>query len=115
VAVNAAFTVKATVLVVVAVTLLTSRTLNVTLAVVYVAVGVPLTSPVLGLIVIPVGSVPVLTKYVYGAVPPVTLANGSKLVIAEFWYPDTVAVAPATADIAVTVKLTVEVVVASVP
>jgi hypothetical protein len=57
----------------------------------------------------------VLTKYVYGVVPPVTLLNGLKLVIAEFWYPDTVAVAPATADIAVTVKLTVEVVVASVP
>jgi hypothetical protein len=78
------FTVKLTILVVLAVTLLTSRTLNVTLAVVYVAVGVPLTSPVLGLIAIPAGSVPALTKYVYGVNPPVTLLNGLKLVIAEF-------------------------------
>jgi hypothetical protein len=101
--------------VVLATTLLTSRTLNVTLAVVYVAVGVPLTRPVLGLIVIPAGNVPALTKYVYGVVPPVTLANALKLTIAEFCIADTVVVAPATADItAVTVKLTVDVVVANV-
>jgi hypothetical protein len=79
-----ALTVKETVAVVLATTLLTSRTLNVTLAVVYVAVGVPLTRPVLGLIVIPAGNVPALTKYVYGVVPPVTLANALKLVIAKF-------------------------------
>ena len=84
VAVRAAFTVKETVEVVVATTLLASLTLNVTLAVVYIAVGVPDTRPVLLLIVIPAGNVPALTKYVYGVVPPVTLLNGLKLVIAEF-------------------------------
>ena len=78
------FTVKLTILVVLATTLLTSLTLKVTLAVVYVVVGVPDTSPVLGSIVIPAGSVPALTKYVYGVYPPVTLLNGLKLVIAVF-------------------------------
>jgi hypothetical protein len=47
-------------------------------------VGVPLTRPVLGLREIPVGNIPVLTKYVYGTKPPVTLANALKLVIATF-------------------------------
>jgi hypothetical protein len=80
----AADTVKLTLEVVAATTLLTSRTLNVTLAADCVTVGVPDTNPELGLIVIPVGSVPELTEYVYGVYPPVTLLNGLKLVIATF-------------------------------
>jgi hypothetical protein len=58
---------------------------------------VPDTRPVLGLIVIPVGNVPELTKYVYGAVPNCTDEKGLKLVIAEFTCTDTVVVAPAVA------------------
>ena len=57
-------TVKLTVLVVVAAIPLTSTTANVTLAVEYATVGVPLTRPVLVLSVIPVGNVPELTLYV---------------------------------------------------
>ena len=58
---NGAFTVKLTVTLVVASVLYASTTLNVTLADEYVTVGVPDTSPVLLLIVTPVGSVPLLT------------------------------------------------------
>jgi hypothetical protein len=47
----------------------------------------------------PVGNVPELTKYVYGATPLITLANGLKLAIAEFRIADTVVVAPAVAII----------------
>jgi hypothetical protein len=80
----AAVTVKLTVLVVVATSLPASRTLNVTLAAPCTTVGVPLTRPVLGLIAMPVGNVPELTKYVYGVVPNCTKLNGLKLVMAEF-------------------------------
>jgi hypothetical protein len=58
---NGAFTVKLTVTLVVASVLYASTTLNVTLADEYIALGVPDTSPVLLLIVIPVGSLPELT------------------------------------------------------
>jgi hypothetical protein len=54
-------TVKLTVLVVLATTLFTSRTLNTTLAVAYVTVGVPDTRPELLSIVTPVGNAPELT------------------------------------------------------
>jgi hypothetical protein len=64
-------------------TLLLSLTVNVTLPNPCGTVGVPLTSPVLELIVIPVGNTPALTKYVYGCIPFCTEANGKKLVIAE--------------------------------
>jgi hypothetical protein len=80
----AAVTVKLTVLVVAATSLPASRTENTTLADGYAALGVPLTRPVLGLIVMPVGRVPELTKYVYGVVPNCTKLNGLKLVMAEF-------------------------------
>jgi hypothetical protein len=46
--------------------------------------GVPDTRPVLASRVMPVGNIPELTKYVYGATPLITLANGLKLVIAVF-------------------------------
>ena len=113
---KATFTVKLTVLVVLAVILFASLTLNVTLDAVCVTVGVPDTNPVLELIVMPVGSVPELTKYVYGVVPFDTLLNGLKLAIAEFCMALTVVVAPAVAVIIPTiVKLTVTVVLAIIP
>ena len=56
-----ALTVKLTVLVVVASVRYASTTLNVTLAIEYMVVGVPLTTPVLLLIVTPAGNVPALT------------------------------------------------------
>jgi hypothetical protein len=60
-----------------------SCTPNTTLADAYATLVVPDTKPVLLLIVTPVGNVPELTLYVYGAYPPDTLANGLKLDIAE--------------------------------
>jgi hypothetical protein len=90
-------TVKLTVLVVVAAIPLASTTVNVTLAVEYVAFGVPLTRPVLVLSVIPEGNVPDCTLYVYGLVPPDTLLNGLKLVIATFIVAVTPLVVPAVA------------------
>ena len=58
IATGAATTVKLTVLVVLATTPLASLTENTTFAVEYVAVGVPVTAPVLGLRLSPVGKVP---------------------------------------------------------
>jgi hypothetical protein len=55
-------TVKATVEVVSAMTSSESFTLNTTLANEYATLGVPLTTPVLEFIVMPVGNVPELTK-----------------------------------------------------
>jgi hypothetical protein len=60
-AVMPAAIVKLTVEVVVANVLLASTTLNVTLAVEYIALGVPDTTPVVLLIVMPAGNVPELT------------------------------------------------------
>jgi hypothetical protein len=62
VAVIAAFTVKLTVAVVLAMVPRASVTLNTTLADVYNALGVPDTRPVLELIVTPAGNVPELTE-----------------------------------------------------
>jgi hypothetical protein len=90
-------TVKLTVLVVVATSLVASRTENTTLAAPCTTVGVPDTRPVLELILMPVGNVPELTKYVYGVVPNSTNEKGLKLVIAVFSVTDTVVVAPAVA------------------
>ena len=76
-------TVKATVLVVIAVMLgtLASATANVTSVRGVAVMGVPLTMPVVVSRLSPAGNVPDVMLYVYGVVPPVTLVNGEKLVI----------------------------------
>src|SRR5579872_2103275 len=76
-------------------TLLASVTLTVKLDV-PAAVGVPESTPVEALSVIPAGSVPLLTDQVYGAVPPLTVSVNE---YAAPTSPDGGAVGPGAGDV----------------